>query len=295
MTCLQHAGAFSHDRIETEGGNGEVISCTVFPGIQAVYNDLHLPHCGRCVPGTEDVVEINYCLEGRYECEVSSQYCFYASPGDLSVGSVGRREAAGSFPTGRFSGLTLFIELIPATEQNESILREMEISLDVIRQMAIQEPRRFYLRGEAEIDDVCRRMISASSDHCLPSLKLKTLELLMLISDPGLLRNSRVPVYLSQKNVRLARDVRQRITEDLSFHLTLRQLSEELHASPTTIKNAFRSVYHHAVEACNKGGYNAATYEMVMPDIDSELWLAIWKDGHVDSGSPKGICACLAR
>ena len=53
--------------------------------------------------------------------------------------------------------------------------------------------------------------------------------------------------------------------------------------------------YHHAVEACNKGGYNAATYELVMPDIDSELWLAIWKDGHVDSGSPKGICACLAR
>ena len=53
--------------------------------------------------------------------------------------------------------------------------------------------------------------------------------------------------------------------------------------------------YHHAVEACNKDGYNAATYELVMPDIDSELWLAIWKDGHVDSGSPKGICACLAR
>ena len=53
--------------------------------------------------------------------------------------------------------------------------------------------------------------------------------------------------------------------------------------------------YHHAVEACNKDGYNAATYELVMPDIDSELWLAIWKDGHVDSGSPKGICDCLAR
>lgn len=48
-------------------------------------------------------------------------------------------------------------------------------------------------------------------------------------------------------------------------------------------------------EACSKGGYNAATYELVMPDIDSDLWLAIWKDGHVDSGSPNGICACLAR
>ena len=53
--------------------------------------------------------------------------------------------------------------------------------------------------------------------------------------------------------------------------------------------------YHNAVEACNKGGYNAASYEPVLPGINSEIWLAIWKDGHVDSGSPKGICACLAR
>lgn len=53
--------------------------------------------------------------------------------------------------------------------------------------------------------------------------------------------------------------------------------------------------YHHAVEACHKGGYNAATYDLVLPGIDSELWLAIWKDGHADSGSPKSICACLAR
>ena len=53
--------------------------------------------------------------------------------------------------------------------------------------------------------------------------------------------------------------------------------------------------YHKAVEACNKGGYNAATYELALPGIDSELWLAIWKDGYVDSGSPMSICDCLAR
>ena len=53
--------------------------------------------------------------------------------------------------------------------------------------------------------------------------------------------------------------------------------------------------YRRAVEACHSGGYNAATYEPVLPDIDGEFWLAIWKDGHVDSGSQKSICACLDR
>lgn len=53
--------------------------------------------------------------------------------------------------------------------------------------------------------------------------------------------------------------------------------------------------YRQAVKACRDGGYNAATYDLILPGIDSELWLAVWKDGHVDSGSPQSICACLAR
>ena len=48
---LENAGGFTHYRIEEETGAGEVIACTVFPGIQAVYNDLNLLHCGKRVPG----------------------------------------------------------------------------------------------------------------------------------------------------------------------------------------------------------------------------------------------------
>lgn len=53
--------------------------------------------------------------------------------------------------------------------------------------------------------------------------------------------------------------------------------------------------YIEAVEACHRGGYNAATYDLVLPGICDELLLAIWKDGHVDSGSARSICDCLAR
>ena len=244
---LENAGEFSHYGIEVETGKGEVTSCTVFPGIQAVYNDLNLFQCGKRVPRTEEIVEITYCLDGRYECDVNRQYCFYASPGDLSVGHAGRREAAGSFPTGRFSGLTFFIDLATTREQSAPLLREMEIDLDVISRMALQEPRRFYLRGRGEIDAVCQQMISAVTAHCLPLLKLRTLELLMLLSDPKLLRGNDIPPYLSRKNVLLAKNVRKRLTNDLSCHLTIKRLSEELQASPTAIKSTFRNVYGESI------------------------------------------------
>ena len=39
--------------IEEKNGRGDVLSCSVFPGIQAVYNDLFIPHCGKNVPRTD--------------------------------------------------------------------------------------------------------------------------------------------------------------------------------------------------------------------------------------------------
>ena len=69
----------------------------------------------------------------------------------------------------------------------------------------------------------------------------------------------------------------------------------QLRGEGGTLMPLTETFYHKAVEGCHTGGYNAATYDLALPGIDSELWLAIWKDGHVDSGSPKSICACLAR
>ena len=52
--------------------------------------------------------------------------------------------------------------------------------------------------------------------------------------------------------------------------------------------------YRRAVEQCIEGGYNAVTYELELPGIDGDFQIAFWKDGHVDSGSTRSICDCLA-
>ena len=53
--------------------------------------------------------------------------------------------------------------------------------------------------------------------------------------------------------------------------------------------------YRRAVEACIKGGCNAITYELELPGIDGEFMIAIWKSGHVDSGSAERILQVLDR
>ena len=60
-----------------------------------------------------------------------------------------------------------------------------------------------------------------------------------------------------------------------------------------TLKSLTPEFYEAAVYECQEKGYRAATYDLVLPGISDTLWLAIWNDGHVDSGSPQSICACL--
>ena len=48
------------------------------------------------------------------------------------------------------------------------------------------------------------------------------------------------------------------------------------------------------VNDCIRMGCNAITYNLFLPGIDEPMMIAIWKDGHIDSGSVKSICDCLA-
>ena len=52
--------------------------------------------------------------------------------------------------------------------------------------------------------------------------------------------------------------------------------------------------YQQAVEQCRTGGYNAVTFDLILPGIEEPMMLAVWADGHVDSGTVKSICGCLA-
>lgn len=75
---------------------------------------------------------------------------------------------------------------------------------------------------------------------------------------------------------------------------SLRSHGAQIKAEDTLI-DLTTAFYEKAVEGCRAGGYNAVTYDLVLPGIDEPMMLAVWKDGHVDSGSVKNIIACLAH
>ena len=52
--------------------------------------------------------------------------------------------------------------------------------------------------------------------------------------------------------------------------------------------------YYNAIDECIRLGCNAITYDLILPGIEDEMAICIWKNGHVDSGSMRSVCDCLA-
>lgn len=71
------AASCSTFHLENESGTGDITLYHVFPGIELVYNDMHMEYCNKNQEPASDVVEINYCKEGRS----SGLHKSYASSG----------------------------------------------------------------------------------------------------------------------------------------------------------------------------------------------------------------------
>ena len=57
-------------RISDESGDAEMTSYHVFPGINLIYNDIHMQKCGLGKITGKQVLEINHCREGRIEYDI---------------------------------------------------------------------------------------------------------------------------------------------------------------------------------------------------------------------------------
>ena len=79
-TEMPHTVKFSN-----ETGTGSMIICPLFLGAELYYNDMHLAFFEEAPAPARNVIEINHCRVGRYECSFGENSCCYLAAGDFAV------------------------------------------------------------------------------------------------------------------------------------------------------------------------------------------------------------------
>ena len=238
----------SRFHLENESGTGDITLYRVFPGIELVYNDMHMAYCNKHQRPAPHVMEINYCEEGRCECLFGGrQYC-YMSAGDLSFCSLHESAHQSEFPTSHYHGITVTIDFSAVTEEMERVLELLAVDLARIR--ALSQAEEFtIIRADPTIRHIFSELYRVPAAIRRGYIRVKALELLLVLTglDPAGVPEKRA--YFPADRIETVKAVHAFLVERLSEHYTIEELSERFRLSPTVLKRCFRGVYGEPIYA----------------------------------------------
>lgn len=144
--------------LENESGIGNISVYQAFPGVELVYNDMHMEYCNKTQNPREGVLEINYCREGRCECAFGEQSYCYMAANNLSICSLQGKSHTSSFPTSHYHGITVTIDYHGITDEMKRVLELL--SVDLTRIMEFAEKQDFYMvRANETVQHIFRNCI----------------------------------------------------------------------------------------------------------------------------------------
>ena len=161
-------------RMKNVTGEGVITRYEILPGIELFYNDFHmsdgqnqnkLPH--------SDVLEINHCREGRFECEFANGDYQYVGAGDLAINRLTNETTSTYFPD-------------QTMKRIESVIGGLNIDVFSIADKFCKNDTCIVLRTQSEIEHIFSELYRVEPRMIAYYLKVKVLELLMFLNQVSL-------------------------------------------------------------------------------------------------------------
>jgi hypothetical protein len=105
--------------------------CPLFSGAELYYNDMHLAFFEEATAPMRNVIEINHCRVGRYECSFGENSCCYLAAGDFAVCAAARKKSSSCFPLRHYHGITILLDLDAISPEMRKQMEWYGVDLDV--------------------------------------------------------------------------------------------------------------------------------------------------------------------
>lgn len=234
--------ACNHFHLQNESGTGDITLYHVFPGIDLVYNDMHMAYCNKNQQPASSVMEINYCREGRSECLFGDhEYCYMAAD-DLSFCSLQDNSHQSEFPTAHYHGITITIDFSCITEEMRNILELLSVNLDRIKELA--QMRDFtIIRANQTIEHIFSELYTVPEKIRFGYIRVKILEVLLVLTELNLENDRSDHAHFSQQQIDTIKQIHAFLLAHFNEHYTIDFLAEHFTISPTVMKKCFKGVY----------------------------------------------------
>lgn len=261
-------------KMKNHDGEGVMTSYQVFPGIELIYNDFHMGNCFHNKQPHTDIMEINHCRLGRFECEFLNGDYVYLEEGDLAVNMLSNRTAKSCFPLEHYHGVSVVICLDEAERSISCVLEDISINLYSLRDKLCHKDRCFIMRAKNSIEHIFFELYTVPDEVKRGYFKLKVLELLLFLSVVDIAEQREERQYFHKSQVDIIKEIKEYMTENLEQHNTLEELSNHFKIPITAMKLCFKAVYGTSVYAYMRSYRMQAAAVMLRRGNDSVAAIA---------------------
>lgn len=228
---------------ENANGNGEIHCYPFFDGVSIMLMQLEMQSYTeiRTQIGT---LEINFCVNGRFETGFSLRDHVLLKPGDMAISCYDGLHGAKSmsyFPLGYYEGICL--EINPTAAENWMRRNTPAFSVDfaALKQNLLGE--KWYMIGSAgpRCEHVFRELYENTAYFDFPYLQLKVIELLMLLS--RIPRSEQNGLYHSNYQIERIQHIRDHLLTNRDQYVSLSQLAAEHDISVSHLQKLFKQIY----------------------------------------------------
>lgn len=248
MVCHDAAGKIfcrteAFDGLGSASGNGEIHNYPLLDGVNMMRMQLEMKSYmeERSRPG---LLEINFCVNGRFETRFSLRDHVLLKPGDMAVSCYDGRHGTCSesrFPLGYYEGICLEVDPAAARTWIEANAPVFSVDFAVLKQNLVGN--RWFMFGAAgpRCEHVFRELYENAPYMDIHFLQLKAVELLMLLS--RIPQEEETDRYCSSEQTGLAYHLRDHLLTNREGYISLAQLAEEHGISVSHLQKLFKQVY----------------------------------------------------
>ncbi|MDR1204244.1 MAG: helix-turn-helix domain-containing protein [Peptococcaceae bacterium] len=273
---LAQSGTCAVFQVENETGNGIVTMYDALPGVQLMYNDLHLArvteHDRFYVPPGADMLVINHCREGRFECEFPWGECGYIGEGDMVVSTLPTPVRSSSYPLAHYHGVSVVADVPRAAEtvgEVSALLGTAGIDVQGIKERLLGKSPYFLMRSSEAVSHIFSELYNAPDALRDSYIRLKLIELFLFLSviqpDDGSGRK-----YFYKTRVKAVKAMRDYMTAHLDRQFTLGELSRRFNIPLTAMKSCFKSLFGTPIHAYMRE-YRLQTASALLRETDEPI------------------------
>ncbi len=222
-----------------EEGKASIIMYDVFPGILVTINDFWSESSYRTVE-KQEMLEINHCLRGRFECHFEKQKVMCMGEGDLSVNGMKHLPFYTSFPLRNYYGISVLIN--PREAKKCQILKEFSIDFDELYDKYELDKKCHVFHRNERIEHLFSEIYEQVPNIKIQYLKFKIIEMFYYLQEIEL-QNADEWEYLSKANVDKVKQLREYMVANIDKKIPLEELARKYNISLTQMKKYFKDIY----------------------------------------------------